>query len=93
MSSSITIIGATGLIGAPIAAEALDRGYDFSRSHVPQDEILDGTHEVKAAIWIDGHAGKADPRCLDAADLYPDFTFETVDDALSNCEFVFGKHE
>lgn len=66
-------------------------GHDFSRSHVTREEILDGTHEVKAAIWINGHAGEADPRSLDAADLFPDFEFETVDDALSNREFVFGK--
>jgi NmrA-like family len=64
---------------------------DFPREHVTQKEILDGTHEVKAAIWIDGHAGKTDPRCIDAARLFADYAFESVDHALQNRAFVFEK--
>ena len=55
-----------------------------------QEDILNGTHEVKAAIWINGHAGKVDPRSLDASGLFPDYIFETVDDVLNNHAFVFG---
>ena len=55
-----------------------------------QEDILNGTHEVKAAIRINGHAGKVDPRSLDASGLFPDYIFETVDDVLNNHAFVFG---
>jgi len=65
-------------------------GNEFPRAHVTQEEILDGTHEVKAAIWINGHAGKSDPRSLDPSDLFPDYNFEVVGDALSNRGFVLG---
>ncbi len=64
--------------------------YEFPRTHVSQENILNGTHEVKAAIWINGHAGKVDPRSLDASGLFPDYIFETVDDVLNNHAFVFG---
>lgn len=57
---------------------------------MPTADILDGTHEVKAAIWINGHCGKADPHSLDASDLYPDYQFTSVDDTLSGPEFVHG---
>ena len=63
---------------------------EFPRAFVPREEILDGTHEVKAAIWINGHCGKTDPRSMDAAELYPDYKFTTVAKALSDPEFVFG---
>jgi len=64
--------------------------FDFPKAHVSSAEILDGTHEVKAAIWIDGQAGKSDPRSVDAAELFPDYRFKTVDEALADPEFVFG---
>lgn len=64
--------------------------HDFPRVHITQEEVLDGTHEVKTAIWINGDAGKVDPACMDAAELFPDHTFESVDDALQNKGFVFG---
>ncbi len=67
-------------------------GYEFPRAHVAQAELLDGTHEIKAAIWINGHAGKTDPRSIDASDLFPDYEFETTDDALSNHNFVYGSN-
>lgn len=63
---------------------------EFPRAHVPSEEILDGTHEVNAAIWINGHCSKADPRSMDAAELFPDYRFASTSDALGDPEFVFG---
>ena len=65
-------------------------GNEFPRVHMPQEEILDGTHEIKAAIWINGHAGKSDPLSLNPSALFPDYTFEVVDDTLSRGGFVLG---
>jgi uncharacterized protein YbjT (DUF2867 family) len=65
-------------------------GYDFPTAHVSTEEINDGTHQVKAAIWIAGHAGVADPHCLDPVELYPDYRFKSVADALADPQFVFG---
>ena len=53
--------------------------------------LADGTYEIKADIWIQGHCGKADPQSLDAADFYPDYQFTTVNDALRDPELVFSK--
>lgn len=64
--------------------------YDFPRGYMSNEEIMDGTHEVKTAVWIEGHCGKADPACLDPAELYPDHRHISVSDALSNPRFVFG---
>jgi len=66
------------------------RDYDFPRTHVPSEDILDGTHEVNAAIWINGHCGKADPRSIYATELFLDYQFATASDALGDPEFVFG---
>lgn len=65
--------------------------YDFPRAHMSKEEILDGTHEVKTAIWIDGHCGLADPSCLDPRDLYPYYEFRSAAGALADPEFVFGE--
>lgn len=53
-------------------------------------EILDGTHEVKAAIWINGHCDKTDPRSTDAAELFLDYQFASASDALGVPEFFLG---
>ena len=66
-------------------------GTDFPTAKITEDEILDGTHEVKTAIWINGHCGLADPRCLDPKDLYPGYEWVSVDQALSDPQFVFGE--
>jgi hypothetical protein len=58
-------------------------------THIPAGEILDGTYEVKAAIWINGHCGKADRCSVDAAELFPDYQFANTGDALGDPEFVF----
>ena len=63
----------------------------FPKAHMTQEEICDGTHEIKKAIWIDGHGGEIDSRCLRASDLFPAHRFETVEHALGNPEFVFGR--
>jgi hypothetical protein len=62
---------------------------DIPRTHIPAEEILDGTHEVKAAIWINGHCGKADRCSIDAPELFPDYQFANTGDALGDPEFVF----
>ncbi len=62
----------------------------FPKEHMPEDEICDGTHDVKKAVWIDGHAGQVDDRCLRASDLFPEHPLETVEQALGNPTFVLG---
>ena len=62
---------------------------DFPKGYMSPEEIMDGTHEVKTAVWIEGHCGRADPRCLDPAELYPDYRHISPEEALHDPEFVF----
>jgi hypothetical protein len=64
--------------------------YNFPRAHVPAEKNLDGAHEIKAAIWINGHCSIADPRSIYAAKLFPDYQFVNSSDALNDPDFVFG---
>ena len=63
--STFTIVGATGLIGRPIALEALRQG----------------------------HAGKYDPRSLDASEVFLDHSFTSVIEAMTSRAFVFGESQ
>jgi uncharacterized protein YbjT (DUF2867 family) len=64
--------------------------YAFPTAHVSAEEIKDAKHQVNAAVWITGHAGVADPFCLDPVELYPDHRFKSAADALADPQFVFG---
>ncbi len=66
---------------------------DFPKAHMSYEAICDGTHEVKKAIWIDGHAGELDPRCLEAGELFPEHTFVTVEQALRDKGFFGASRE
>ncbi|MFE0047919.1 NAD(P)-dependent oxidoreductase [Streptomyces albireticuli] len=70
-SVKLTVLGATGMAGSRIVAEALTRGHAVTavaRSHDAQAPARDGLRRVSADIEADTAAGTA-PALLDGADV------------------------
>ena len=64
-----------------MAAPEVERIIDAARA--PDERMILALARLHRSTWIRGEAVKRRPTAMDAADLYPDHRFQTVEEGLA----------